>query len=218
MQEIVLHLGLHKTGTTFLQDCIFPNLKDVEVQRLSEISKVKFISNKNILLISNEDLIPSMPHYENNDEAFNVFTTLNILFPHAKIILGVRNSDSWFKSCWNHYIRTSGTMSYKEYLMGYGGNVMHPVDYIAAIKKLWTNVFIYRQENLKENPKQEIEKMCRFIGVPVPPFETTIVRKGLSSNKVRLLRLINCCTFGLYNKIFHIYADVYTKIAYYKQN
>ena len=122
MQEIVIHLGLHKTGTTYLQKCIFPKLEDVEVQHLMQICQIKFKSNKKILLISSEGLLSSMAHYPDNNTVEDSIEGLYRMYPKAKIILGVRKWDKWFRSCWNQYVRGGGTLSYCDYINKYKDN------------------------------------------------------------------------------------------------
>lgn len=201
-QEIVIHLGLHKTGTTFLQKNVFPKLKDVEVQHLMQICQIKFNSDKRILLISSEGLLSSMPHYPDNNTVENSIEALYRIFPNAKIILGVRNERTWFKSCWNQYIRDGGTLSFSEYLMKYGGNCLLPREYIDIIDNTWKNVFVYDQQELKMHSFDVIEKMCKFVNVPMPIFEVATINKSFSKNKIKILRFINHWTFGTYNKIY----------------
>jgi len=183
-QEIVIHLGLHKTGTTFLQKCVFPKLKDVEVQHLMNICQIKFASHKKTLLISSEGLLSSMPHYPDNNTVEDSIEALYRIYPNAKIIMGVRNERSWFISCWNQYIRSGGVLSFSEYLMEYGGNCLLPREYIALMEF------------------KTIEYMCKFMGVPIPIFDITTANKSFSKNKICILRFINHWTFGIYNKIY----------------
>jgi hypothetical protein len=95
-QEIIVHLGLHKTGTTYLQKCVFPRLDGVEVQHLMQICQVKFKSDKRVLLISSEGLLSSMPHYPDNCTVEDSIEALHRIYPNAKIILGVRRDIRWF--------------------------------------------------------------------------------------------------------------------------
>lgn len=201
-QEIVIHLGLHKTGSTYLQKCVFPKLEDVEVQHLMEICQIKFKSDRRILLISSEGLLSSMPHYPDNNTVKDSIEALYRIYPNAKIILGVRRDIHWFKSCWNQYVRGGGTMTFMGYCRKYGSNCMFPRDYIEPIERLWKDVFVYEQKELLYHQFYTIKRMCKFIGVPIPAFDVVVVNGSFANRKIRLLRLINCCTFGLYNMVY----------------
>lgn len=201
-QEIVIHLGLHKTGSTYLQKCVFSRLKGVEVQHLMEICQVKFKSDKRVLLISSEGLLSSMPQYPDNGTVEDSIEALHRIYPDAKIILGVREATSWVKSCWNQYIRGGGTASFFEYCKKYGNNCMIPSEYIKPIKSRWKNVFVYDQYELKRCPYRIIEDMCDFIGVPMPRLEVKTTNRSFTNRKIRLLRIVNHCTFGLYNMVY----------------
>ena len=201
-QEIVIHLGLHKTGTTFLQKCVFPKLKDVEVQHLMNICQIKFTSFKKTLLISSEGLLSSMPHYPDNGTVEDSIEALRRIFPNAKIILGIRNERSWFKSCWNQYIRSGGTMSYIDYLFRYGGTCLLPREYAHIIDNTWKNVFVYEQQELRAFPFETIERMCKFIDVPIPKFDVATINKSFSMDKIIILRFLNHCVFGIINKLY----------------
>jgi hypothetical protein len=209
MQKIIIHLGLHKTGTTFLQKCVFSKLKNVEVQHLMGICQVKFSSDKKILLISSEGLLSSMPHYPDNSTVEDSIEALYRIYPNAKIILGVRNWMHWSHSCWNQYIRDGGTISFVNYLVKYG-NSMKTCDYIKPIENRWKNVFVYDQKELKMHPFEVIERMCNFIGVPMPVFEISTVNKSFSKCKIEILRFINMCT----NQMFKLNSFVRSKIIY----
>ena len=40
MSEVIIHLGMHKTGTTWLQRQLFPKLDRVEVKRAKSIDEI----------------------------------------------------------------------------------------------------------------------------------------------------------------------------------
>ena len=201
-QQIILHLGLHKTASSYLQKNVFPKLEDVEVQHLMEICQIKFTSFKKTLLISSEGLLSSMPQYEDNDTVEDSIEALYRIYPNARIILGIRNDEPWFRSCWNQYIRSGGTMSYIDYLFEYGGTCLLPHEYVALMEKRWKNIFVYHQEDLKLYPKEVIQNMCNFIGVPMPIFDVATINKSFSMDKIIILRFLNHWTFGIYNKVY----------------
>jgi hypothetical protein len=93
-------------------------------------------------------------------------------------------------------------MSFFGYCSKYGGNCMYPRDYIEPIERLWKNVFVYEQQELRCHPRYTIERMCKFIGVPTPQCDIAEINKSFANRKIKLLRIINYCTFGLYNMAY----------------
>ena len=112
--KIILHLGLHKTGTTYLQRRIF-NQKNINLITNPNYAITNWhIEPNKINILSMEALSLSMPHSKeqkrtkcNREE---ILDHLKKLFPDAKIILGIRNKQSWLKSCYNEYITIGGTI------------------------------------------------------------------------------------------------------------
>lgn len=137
--HIFLHIGLHKTGTTFLQknfqknlsnkknidfnppeimpllELIFVNRKDIK----SKILKIKKIieskkRNRNVknLFISSERIsqLFCTNNYEEN------LLIIKDIFPKAKIILFLRYQTDWLLSCYKQSIHSGDCQSIENFL------------------------------------------------------------------------------------------------------
>jgi hypothetical protein len=126
-KRIVLHIGLHKTGTTFLQKKIFPNLSgwvlltrpytqqnkafnclqfadDTLYDPEAILAEIDRIPGSQII-ISDESLSgkPSNFHYINRSMIYRRFAEA---FPEAKVILVIRGQRDMLVSSYRNHIQT----------------------------------------------------------------------------------------------------------------
>jgi hypothetical protein len=136
MKTIYLHIGLWKTGTTFLQKMIFPKLKNVnyiifrnDKEMLEVMDKLRFsiLSNddskklqlvvstkllKDRNLISAEGLSGSA-YFVHDNYRSNILKNIEKVFTNfnVKIILGIREQSSIIVSLYKQYLYRGGTKS-----------------------------------------------------------------------------------------------------------
>jgi hypothetical protein len=132
-ENIIFHIGIHKTGTTFLQKWVFPKLKKVQFARW-KINVEETISNelKN-LIISNESLsgrpwgIENGGHMTYEEKKYKSGETkegikgnwirdyekkvkgISKTFPEAEIVVCFRRHDSLLDSLYKQYVLEGGT-------------------------------------------------------------------------------------------------------------
>lgn len=138
--RIFLHIGLHKTGTTFLQHHVFPKLdkdlclynpaelltpimhsmilQDMEELNKNDIGLLKktiAISLRNIhvpvLLLSNELMSQNMYSLNYSQRA----ELLGDLFPDAEIILFLRYQTDWLKSVYRQALQEGNILPVEEF-------------------------------------------------------------------------------------------------------
>ena len=128
--KIIIHIGLQKTGTTYLQNIVFPQLREVtyigrpytqenlafntlqyadhslysELILKKEIEKIVNIANHNPILISDE-LFAGVTHYNFINRGM-VAERLSKVFPKAEIVLFLRNQKDLIVSLHNQAIKT----------------------------------------------------------------------------------------------------------------
>jgi hypothetical protein len=135
MREICFHLGLHKTGTTFLQREVFPKIDSAKFFFLGKMSSLmKYIIYQDpayfnadeirdrilerthadkINLISNEDL--SGDPLNGGIHRTNILANLHRCFPHAKILLFIRKQDDWALSNYLGSVRRGTNLRLKQF-------------------------------------------------------------------------------------------------------
>lgn len=191
IKEVTIHLGLHRTGTTFLQKEIFEKLK-INYIFDDAIHRIKMKDGIN--LISNEGLSLSMPH--SLTHRLQILDHLQKLFPNARILIGLRERETWLRSCYYRYILSRGTLTYQEYLEKYANNILDFDSYLKEIQKRFGEIYIYHFEDLKRKPDYTIKKICDFIDVEIPRYKLTKRNASLKMNQLNVLRQLNKLNFG----------------------
>lgn len=190
--KIFFHVGLHKTGTTFLQENIFSKFKKDEVNYIRYPSLDMLIDTKRINLVSEENLSGEpqvgIPAYIR----FIIAYRLSLLFPSAKIIIGLRDRESWVKSLYSQYIRQGGTKDYKYWFE----NVFdrYNIDfksYISFLESRFNTVFVYNFNDFCNNQEEVIRSICDFIGADVPIYDKKIKNMGLKPYQLKITRFFN---------------------------
>lgn len=125
-KNVIIHVGNHKTASTYLQTHILPNFEDTTLltrpftqfnkafntlqyaddtlykpQDIKEI--LENIDTKNVIL-SDENFSGKLFFYNAINRSM-VAQRLSDLFPEATIVLVIRNQEEFVKSAYNHYVR-----------------------------------------------------------------------------------------------------------------
>lgn len=189
-------MGLHKTGTTFLQEEIFSKIKNVNY-----IGEFKFgskIYKDKLNIISDEKLSvephlpPSHIDYINCNQRFVIAKRLHSIFPDAKIILGIRNKDSWLSSVYSQYVKGGGTHNFDDFRDNiFDKRFLDFESYIECLKDLFKKVLIYHLEQLKLNPNGFVKNICDFLEIEFPLFENRVWEKRWSERQIKLGLFLN---------------------------
>ncbi len=142
-KDVYIHLGLHKTGTTFFQKIFYPSYPEFNYKHL-RAKEVLADFNQYILreneLTFNFDKAASL-FYQNLSkketieriftlceeqysgfplqDAYNrkiIFDRLNTFFPNANYILVLRNQKDFIRSMYAEYLKKGGTASLLDFL------------------------------------------------------------------------------------------------------
>ena len=141
----LIHIGYHKTGTTFFQDIVFRNHPNVRLIDRSEVQKVflrigsfsfnpdaaakwfsgqkdDIHSEKDWLVISDEELSGNIHTggnggYLAKEMAERLFSVL----PDAQISIHIRNQYEMIESVYRQYVKKGGTFNIKKYLFDNDG-------------------------------------------------------------------------------------------------
>jgi len=201
-RKIIFHLGLNRTGTTFLQTKIFPFLKDVNYIPLylnnryacnpfmlkTEGDKTTLISNENIcFFIKHFDTDKDVKYYPDSK---TILKRLKKVFPDASIIFCTREKDSWLKSVYNNSVKNGYAHSFEYFLKH--SEYIDIDDFVKTLKELFDDVFIYRFEDFVQNKQKIVSDICNFIGTDVPNnIDYRKVNKSLSDKAIKKRLLFN---------------------------
>lgn len=211
--NIVIFTGFHRVGSTAMRK-YFSMHPQLNYFRSQSITRLPLQENK-INVWYNDEL--SISHPSDDPEKYtdrkNILDLLKGMFPKAKIVIGIRNKDTWLKSCYNNYIISGGILSFEEYVRTYEQNIKRIdfKEYIEYAKKLFPT-FVYRQEDLLQNPAKCLSDVSRFIGVPYTQYLPGRHNVSMNQKKQRALRTLNRYLKSEFNKKGLIPLPVYKSI------
>lgn len=210
-----------RTGTTFLQQDIFPHLENVNLVNfrhhggiLFKMMSIKKINTlfENIENLTEEivqkklkpymikdkiNLISDENIYDNiwiiDDKRWQRINKLKNCFSDAKIIFGIREKKSLLSSIYRKYVMDGGILSFDEFKQSFNIRKLDYEEYIDYLFKLFgrENVYIYKFEQMKNDIDSFVEGICSFLNVKPPKFENIRRNIGYSKNQVKIALLLN---------------------------
>lgn len=195
MNDVFIHVGLQKTGTTFLQEKVFKKLDVNYIRYLDEKIYNGSLDENKPLLLSNEDL-SGYPHCVYRKDAdvsrWRIARNLSVLFPNAKIILGLREESSWLRSLYREAVRQGLVLGFQDFKNMFNMEMLDFQKYVDFLKNLFDDVYVYYFEDLKKDYMSVVEGICGFIGVPVPSgVNNVLVNPSLADWQLPGFRLLN---------------------------
>ncbi|MEA3444533.1 MAG: sulfotransferase domain-containing protein [Bacteroidota bacterium] len=224
---MIAHIGYHKTGTTFLQNNVYPYIKDVGFVDYPKCDKIfrdviykdnldynfeksfallsKNTSIGNQFLFSYEALVG--PLFNNSGmNKKNIADRLKKL-GFTKIIISIRNQTKLLESIYIQHIQEGGVARPSTFFdrgkmmfdWDYGNYFRLIKYYIELFGK--DNVLVLLQEELKTDQEGSIKRIMDFIGSRVDQEKKQKEKranKSLSLFSLGLLRIINHFTFNKY--------------------
>jgi hypothetical protein len=204
---MVLHIGLHKTATSFLQRRVFPRLEGVAFAGYPPMGgqTVKLVARRARrdapLLLSDENLSGHPFRGRWIEEFEESVRGLALLFPEARVIVGFRAHGSWLVSVYKQYLNKGGTLTLREFL-GFGDTPgivrQQDTDFgrrLDLLEALFPGrVFVHTQEEIANALASFMGDLCAFLGVPTLDVAALPTRRdnvGVGGRQARLLRHLN---------------------------
>lgn len=187
-KQVYVHIGLPRTGTTFLQKNVFPNL-NLNFCKRRVLQTLTYADDEKIL-ISDESISVL-------DNRFDVLHVIKHIFGDAVgIIYCHREYDSYMNSVYRQYIKKGGTLQEHEYFkQNLSNNVYNITEfnlYKESINKLFDKTFIYDFSIFQKDAERIVQGLCAFMDVDVPSsIDYKIVNKSVDKDKVHIRRMFN---------------------------
>lgn len=192
-KELFFHVGLGKTGSTYLQYRVFPKFKGVYyIQRTKYRRCFDIIKKTNYkrYFVSNEF---------DRQFPFEINRIANE-FPSAKIIMILRRHDNWMASQYRRWVKNGYSKSFQEFIdIEYDQGewkqseaLFYP--YIEMVlDKLHSKPLVLLYDDMVKNPINTIQKIANFVGAEFNPDDISLKRKhsSYSSKQLRFKRVWN---------------------------
>ncbi len=206
-RKIIIHLGMPKTGSTWLQTCMLPKLRRVDVcHRESFRFSILGWSNRNIL-ISYENYVgyPYVLESRNMHGWINTrnraLNNLSLLCPGADVILVVRNQTELVKSLYNQYIRIGGSLSFHDYVSGNSKYSLEKeaLEYAPLIKQIRDNfsgrLLLINYRLFKDDKEKFGRIFLDFIGsdenIDFTGPSETMINESLTETQISYMNVFN---------------------------
>jgi len=200
MKGLAIHIGFQKTGTTYLQGVIFPGINGYRLIRgwNSHRDLLQELGD-DIPLISDEDISGRLWCGNIQNDFEQRVQRIATYYNNPKIIFGIRSHKSLIPSLYKQYLHNGGHLEFHDFFnLDNTGivktNDLHFEPKIELLKSKFKNVFIYSQEQLKNNEAQFVNDLCDFLDTSHTPPKKIIGHSNVGVNtqlQVETLRLLN---------------------------
>ena len=206
MTKRIVHIGLHKTGTTFLQRHYFPELNGLTYQT-SRRFYTKFSQQElsSTLLISSENLsgIPWNEEWKkgiiNNHRYLSSFKraieNLYRVYPDSRIIVVFRRHGDFLLSLYKQYVQEGGVLQFQEFYDEKGVIKNGDLDFsyrVGYIKKYFQKVDVLSFEDFKAGGIDYFDRYFISLGIGKSEIlNNHSVHQSINGKKIELLRRIN---------------------------
>jgi len=199
---IFFHVGLHKTGTTFLQKAVFPKWQGITYIPWPNLELFLRLDSAKTYLVSREGLSgKNWAHHAERDASLK---RLSEMFPEAQILVSFRKHSGYITSSFRQYLQRGGPHEFGQYLdIENDAGVMKRNDFIYRWKleslerHFGRRPFVFLHEELSKNLDQLLRDMEGFIGGQAPlPGDISSKRynESVGYYPAKLLRRMNAYT------------------------
>lgn len=208
-KEVFFHVGLAKTGTTYLQHKFFPKLRGIKY-----IRRTKYRNFKYVQIIKRTDYEKYLVSNEFDRQLEKETKNIASVFPDAKIIIVLRRHDSWIASQYKRRIKNGYSLTFKEFIdlekdQGYWKQkdlYFYPM--LKMIERRFKTrplVLFYRE--LRKNPYLFLERISQFLGVSFDKESIDLSPKHRAFNE-KQLKIIRKFSRFLFSQDFE-YSEKY---------
>ena len=213
-QRLIIHLGLHKTGTTFYQRAIWPVWRDVSYvgkprpKDAASLDAVVRGKTDPVLLLSDETLsgslkgayLASRSWPDQLEDALQGIKERYSNDYNIRILVSLRRHDAWLLSVYKHYLKYGGVETLESFLGLKRAPATVPAKAMAFVDKLERvedvlneRPFCFFLEETRVQPGRLSEQLAEFCGVRAGPDFSThgSFNEGVNQREAALCRFLN---------------------------
>jgi len=215
-EDVYIHVGLHKTATTFFQTRVFPKFKGISYFDWNLETRL-FVDGPDRYFLSNEGIIGTPTKYRDtswfDDFAVGIEQLAQIV-PQAHIILSVREHSGLLASLYKQYLHEKGTEPFEGFFdieSDTGVIKQRDLQLCRRIEIIENHFekepFVYLFQELKGRLERLLEDLGDYLEATPPTLEKidmTHQNPGVRRHQGRLLRRLNQISryVPLYNRYF----------------
>lgn len=199
MSQLFLHIGLHKTGTTFLQREVFPLWKGVNYLPQDKLEYLTRMREGQRYLLSREGL--SGVNWASSAERIRSIENLGRLFPQARVIISFRRHAGYIASSYNQYLQRGGSLAFPEYFEPEGdsgllkvGDFMYRPKFEAVRRAFEHEPLVLLHSDIVGDLPRVLSLLESYIGGRAPDIATVKRRRhnqSVSYYPGKVLRFLN---------------------------
>ncbi|ADE15278.1 hypothetical protein Nhal_2181 [Nitrosococcus halophilus Nc 4] len=194
------HVGMHKTGTTFMQKNVFPKFHGIKyLPPWSPFDRFLRLHDKENYLYSNERLAGIL--WATQSQVDSSLKQLSDLFPSSRILISFRRHDGFIVSSYKQFLHEGGTLKFEEYFdINNDRGFMKKDQFlyknrIDSITKHFGDIpFTFLQDEIKKDLQCLLKDIEKFIGAAAPKLEEInmqFMNTGVSYYQAKVLRWLN---------------------------
>lgn len=171
--NLILHIGVQKTGTTFVQNAVFPLWKGIQYIHTDKLELILRSRSDRPVLISREGL--SGQNWAHHDVRERSIARLAQIFPNARIMLSFRKHSKYIASSYCQYLQRGGYLSFEQYFDPHNDRGHMKIDdfrfalKVEAVERYFgRSPFVFFQEELHRDLDALLADMETFIGGTAP--------------------------------------------------
>jgi len=197
---LYFHVGMHKTGTSYMQQYVFPKLSGITfLSPHSPLDAFLRIEANGKFLYSNERLAGRL--WASLEDVEYSIKRLAHLFPEARILMSFRPHHSFIVSSYKQYLHQGGCLSFCEFYDFNSDSGLISRDqlrYQPRIEFLKTyfgrDPFVYLQSEIFSKLDGLLADICAYLEID-PPDARRIPRRsanvGVNHGQAKVLRWLN---------------------------
>lgn len=167
-KRLIVHLGLHKTGSTFLQEQVWPVLFDGRwawPRALDVLADIH--SFRQYHLLSQENLsgvlLPSRPG--ESWRRFETFVDAALgLNPHPRLIMMVRPHLEWLWSAYLDRAKRGYKGAFPDYVALFSQSDLSWAERVRVLRAEFDGVLVMSHGDLREHPAATLRRIAKFAG------------------------------------------------------
>ena len=175
--ELFFHIGLMKTGTTYLQGNVFPNLKEIRFLTSRQSLFGRELFSKGARFLVSDERMSGCPYWSAQrnlsypEQFAQSVARLKGIVPKARIICCFREPAAFLQSAYKQYLHEGGTQEFQTFFRLSGDGVLATKDlmFSAFVDSLHQNfdqadLFLYDFDDFQRSPAAVLEGMLDFLG------------------------------------------------------